>query len=443
MVRRSWRALVVGLLLLVGALGVTACGSSDSSSTSSATTDAAAAPATSTPADTQAAGDDGETAGEQGEGIDPIAYTGGKAGAADSSLAPVTVGWMNNEGGPVGFPEATVSFQAAVKYINEELGGIQGHPLKVETCFVASSEEQAQQCAQKMVNNPEVKLIGDANMSIGAGAMYQTVDDKKPIIGQGSSTPEDAQQKAAWFWFISTLGQRGMATFMAEELKAKDVAIITPEGAFAQLATFYQDLLKKAGVNAKIVAFPATATDLIGPLTAAGVQDADAILASVDGPNCVRVYKALDQLGVKTPVVTTGLCMDPSVEKALGGDLPKGWSFGVTANPENTNDPDVALYLEKLKQYGGDDAATGGLAAVSFGQAMLIARILNKVGPDDITVDSVRKVAEAERGPLFLGPTDVHCGAVKAEPATCILGTGVNTYEGDGNWNTYGGKWFQ
>ena len=39
-------------------------------------------------------------------------------------------------------PLATNGAQMAVKYINAELGGIDGHPLVLKTCFIRSAEEE-------------------------------------------------------------------------------------------------------------------------------------------------------------------------------------------------------------------------------------------------------------------------------------------------------------
>ena len=61
-----------------------------------------------------------------------LEYTGGTAGEADDSLEPIVIGYVNQEGGVPAFPEATVGTEAAVEYINGELGGIGGHPLRAE-----------------------------------------------------------------------------------------------------------------------------------------------------------------------------------------------------------------------------------------------------------------------------------------------------------------------
>src|SRR5262245_54466990 len=74
---------------------------------------------------------------------DYVTYTGGKAGKADQSLPPVSIGWVNQQGGQVEIGRfATNGAELAVKYVNEELGGIGGHPVQLKTCFIASAEEE-------------------------------------------------------------------------------------------------------------------------------------------------------------------------------------------------------------------------------------------------------------------------------------------------------------
>ena len=81
------------------------------------------------------------------------AYVGGK-GKANPKLSPVTLGFINGQGGPpnFNFPQATHVIEAEVKMINAELGGIHGHPVKLNECFWAQAEEEGVRCGQQMVN---------------------------------------------------------------------------------------------------------------------------------------------------------------------------------------------------------------------------------------------------------------------------------------------------
>ncbi|MGH9272922.1 MAG: hypothetical protein ACRDZ2_16805, partial [Ilumatobacteraceae bacterium] len=90
--------------------------------------------------------------------------------ALDSPLQaegePVVIGFQNPEGDPNGsFPEATLGTQAAVDFINAELGGwgadiqngVPGRPIQLEVCKTAIAPDDSQRCANELVSkNPEI-----------------------------------------------------------------------------------------------------------------------------------------------------------------------------------------------------------------------------------------------------------------------------------------------
>ena len=80
-------------------------------------------------------------------------------------------------------------------------------------------------------------------------------------------------------------------------------------------------------MDVKSVAWNPNATDLVGPLTAAGAQTSDVIITNSDPKGCVNLYKALQSLKIKTPVVSEPLCINEQVSKAIG-DFPQ-WTYGI------------------------------------------------------------------------------------------------------------------
>src|SRR5262245_30153043 len=68
------------------------------------------------------------------------AYVGSK-GKAKANLSPVVLGWINGQGGPpnFNFPQVTDVARAAVRMVNAELGGVHGHPIKLNECFIAQA----------------------------------------------------------------------------------------------------------------------------------------------------------------------------------------------------------------------------------------------------------------------------------------------------------------
>ncbi|MET9969233.1 ABC transporter substrate-binding protein, partial [Streptomyces sp. NPDC006356] len=128
-----------------------------------------------------------------------VKYIGGKAGKATGSLSPVTIGWVNEQGGSSSTPEATAAVTAAVKLINERLGGIDGHPLKVRSCFVKSSAEEGQACAQDMYNDANVRIVLTGATSLAAEPLHSVLGKKKPVLGSTPSGSSDLTAANAYY----------------------------------------------------------------------------------------------------------------------------------------------------------------------------------------------------------------------------------------------------
>src|ERR671914_1501582 len=81
-------------------------------------------------------GDQSGGAGEQTV-TDYVDYIGGKAGKADPSKPEISIGWLNQEGGQTEIgAAATDGADLAVKVVNEQLGGIGGHPGTPQKSFI-------------------------------------------------------------------------------------------------------------------------------------------------------------------------------------------------------------------------------------------------------------------------------------------------------------------
>ncbi|MEZ5270347.1 MAG: hypothetical protein R2789_17975 [Microthrixaceae bacterium] len=60
--------------------------------------------------------------------------------AADDSLPPVKVGFMNVDSAPVGaMPELHTATDGFEKFVNAELGGIDGHPMEIVPCLLGNA----------------------------------------------------------------------------------------------------------------------------------------------------------------------------------------------------------------------------------------------------------------------------------------------------------------
>jgi branched-chain amino acid transport system substrate-binding protein len=351
-----------------------------------------------------------------------VTYTGGKAGKANARLSPVTIGAINTQGGQVLVgPGWTNGIKTAVQYVNRYLGGVQGHPLVVSYCFTTSAEEEGTKCGQKFANQ----------------SFYAALGKNKPAVGGVMLLPVDAQRKNNFALFgtnDSVLGPWG--TLGKVHLKAKTAAVVYPQipgidyGAKVERAS-----LESAGIKVTMVGFAPTATDLTGPLTAAGAQNADMIVPQSNAAGCVNIAKALAQLGKSsTPVVSNPLCLDPAVPAGLGGDLPK-WIYGIASSLGfDTTDPAVAPFVRGLKAVGQPKLAADAWVIVAWGQVLTTVKLMNQIGVDKVTSANFAAKIRAFKGPQALGAPSLQCAKYPAEPAACNDQAQFFQYQGAGKF---------
>src|SRR5580765_7391049 len=318
-----------------------------------------------------------------------VTYTGGKVGKANARLSPVVIGAINTQGGQVLVgPGWTNGIKTAVQYVNRYLGGVQGHPLVVSYCFTTSAEEEGTKCGQRFANDRRIKVVEFGAVAVGNQSFYAALGNKKPTVGGVELLPVDAQRKNGFALFgtnDSVLGPWG--TFGRDVLKAKTAAVVYMQVPGIDYgAKVEKDSLESAGIKTTLVGFDANATDLTGPLTAAGAQNADMIVPQSNAAGCVNIAKALAQLGkTKTPVVSNPLCLDPAVPAGLGGDLPK-WIYGIASSLGfDTTDPAVAPFVRGLKAVGQPKLAADAWVIVAWGQILTTAKMMNQLGVANIT----------------------------------------------------------
>jgi branched-chain amino acid transport system substrate-binding protein len=420
-------ALCAAVLMLV----VAACGDdSDSGGGSSASSGGGGNAAQS---------EDAAKSGEQtvSAGVSDYAdYIGAKSsGAADSSKSPITIGWVNQQGGPADVgPGSTDGAEFAVQYLNEKLGGIDGHPVKLFKCYTSTSEEQGQTCGQKMANNKDVKVVAVGAVAIGDQSLTATIGGAKPMVYSVAIGPSAPTNKNGYALFGDGIRVSGpFATYAKDVVKAKTAAIVWPDNpGIAESSKAIVDGAKKVGITAKGVSWSQSATDLVGPLTAAGGQSADVIITNSDPKGCVNLAKAIDQLKIKTPVVSEPLCINETVSKALG-DFPK-WTYGIASTlASDMADPTAQAYAKVVKELNKPAQYSQDVwIPTSFHEMLTIFQWMNKIGPDNISEQTIQEQAKAFKGPQAWGAPTLQCGKNPARPAICNDQTKFYKYEGKG-----------
>jgi branched-chain amino acid transport system substrate-binding protein len=499
---RRWPALAIGLSLTLVAA---ACGDDDDNA-STATTGAATATTGAATATTGASTTGGATATTKaGTATTSAGSTGGSSGgtagcppiddsidaaegtgagrfisdltcAKDKPLKavgdPLIIGFQNPEGDPNGsFPEYSEAAEAAVKYINEELGGFgadiqngkPGRPIQLEVCKMAISPDDSQRCANELLAKKPFLIVSSLNFFGNQIPIYQQA--KVPAIVGTPITIADFTSKGVYSigGGGGCLGvHTGLVKYVTQDLKAKRVAVPwadTPPGVVC-----YYDLEKKPldvlagkvkgsskdagsipdlqdiGVPVK----PAT-PDVTPQVTQVLDFKPEGIIFSAQGADCWNFVDGLGRLGWtpdKIPLVLSGACIDFDAMKAAG-DLAKGIYFvgsagAVTQDPATIKNPrdkfEAEIYQSKPAQYGMPQAdllkgfATAGWAVML--DAWETASTLAANGTE-VTPQSFEAAIAATDNTHAFGSTPLSCSTAP-EPYIAVCNSLVTATKWDG-----------
>lgn len=357
---------------------------------------------------------------------DYLKYVGGHAGAANPKLSPISIGWVNQQGGSADIaPETTIGAQIAAKWLNKYAGGIDGHPVNLVTCYIPDTVSSAAQCGQKFANDKAVSAVAMGAVAIGNQSLEQALaPTKKPIVFLISLANVDDSYKPGYALYgDSTHILAPYATFAKNVLHAKRVAVLYENTPGAVLgADIIVDALKFVGIKTTIVGFDPSTTDLTTPLTAADAQNANLVISTVGGTDCSNLYTAMKELGLtkKVKVGVFGPCASSQVQTADGGSLPPGWYYA-SANSayQDPADPSGPAFYKVTKLFGDTQYAADPWVTDSFGQIITIAKWMTELGGKDLTPARIASEGSAFKGPVPFGAQHLVCGQYKNAPAVC------------------------
>jgi branched-chain amino acid transport system substrate-binding protein len=427
---RSSRALTV-FAAAASALALAACGSSSNSTTSTGgSTSSSGGSATTTSSG-------GSSAALSSAAAQYAPFTGGTAGKAASGT-PINIGYINNEGGVPSFPDATAAAKVAVQFVNAQLGGVGGRPVKLVTCFPLN-EGQGQTCAQQFLNDSSISLIVDGVTPVGSASFFQTIGGKKPVIEAVPATPNDVQAKHAYGISSGGFAAGNDATYVANTLKAKTVGVLgaSDDPGSVAAVNVLKGALQKLGVKVTVATYTTTSSDLLPALSASGGNKNDVIyMDSVSTPNCISAAKAAQQAAITKPIVGVNACVTSVVKQALG-DFPKWTTRWNQEDPYAQGSADVKAYNTVMASYN-PKAETAGTAGTVFSAVMLAVKMLNQAGAS-ATPASLESALSAFKGPAPMLPPNLKFGAIPGMPALGTLASRMYTYGGNGQWKDASG----
>jgi branched-chain amino acid transport system substrate-binding protein len=384
------------------------------------------------------------------------ATTAAKAGASPASSAaaattlpppkgePIVVAMISQESGPAALPDSGLAAEAAVAYVNAELGGAGGRPLRLETCVTDGSPEQSSACANKLLESHPVAFVGETELGT-AGSVPIIERAGIPLVGAAGVTPELISSKSASAFGLDAVGDwAGWTKYLATDGAAHTINLLNIDipaaGVFeAVVRSVAQANGAKVG---QVVSLPLNASDATSQMAAVSQGNPDVIMAVTSAQLCVPVAQAHAGIAPSTKLFLPGICASPQTLSAAGSAMEGAYIGLGSQNPYDAADPQVATYRRALKTYGGDKVPLSQFAGNAFTAVMNLKDVVDKLDPASVTAANIATAIKAGVSvPSFMTDTYTCDQRLAMSPVTCSKGRRVFKASG-GQLTNLRDKWY-
>lgn len=375
--------------------------------------------------------------GSDGDGDGPV------AGDNVATEAPVTFGMMQQTAGAAAQAVAGQGAEAGVWYVNNKMGGINGHELKLSVCEDDLSPENAVSCANKWVSE-DVPVVIDAYSAGIAGAVPALLEAGIPYVGTvaGDATVEVNENPAAYYFTgpLSITAAGIIPMMQSFGVEKSSFVVMDAPSAHTYVDAVLLPFSERGGIDTQVTWVDPATTDFNTVAATVIRQDPDLIgnlALSEDG--CTGLIAALRTQGWDKPIYG-GSCSH-FVE-----DLPGDQAAGVSVIPRTWLPQSLphapAEVQEELEDYNeaiaavGYEGVTSSRAVYSFTSIVTLAQILNAAGTTDFTAETIAKtIGEVKDFPTFMGPT-ITCDGQQfpGSPSACANVGIFFTVQEDGSY---------
>ena len=397
--RSNWLGTVIG----VAAIGLMAAGCGSSSSSTSTASGAGGSASAST------------TASASATASDSVFGTPKKA-----TGSPYVFGMINDETGAVTFPEARQGAIAAMEYVNNYLGGINGHPIVIDNCVGDGTPATAARCANELVAKHPIAILGAADVGAPASIPVYAHAGLAYLGGIPFTPVPFVAPNSIQFWSISVGDNAAAAVFAGKTLGVKSVSIMyfsNPQG--ESILPQIIPVFKAAGVT-KISTVPVSPTTPDPSPQAAIVQSSGAELAYVDIPNgCGSVLKSLKSVGYTGKLIGIDPCSAPPVIQAAAG----GAEGLYTSEPfvlQTGNSQQAQLFQAAMKKWAAPGSLVDSVSVSGFATVMNVQQTLSTIKGTPTTKTILAAFKSGSNHPNFLShPYTCDGQQMKGAPAIC------------------------
>jgi branched-chain amino acid transport system substrate-binding protein len=351
-----------------------------------------------------------------------VASALGQADPANQSLSPAVVGFINQDAGSAAaYPEGKAAALAAASYINDYLGGVGGHPLKLDTCSTDGTLTSDQNCAQEMVSD-KVTYV-QSGISFNSYAWDSILGPAGiPIVGFNPFTGPEYLDKDAFSFGALPVGAAAVAQKIASLPGVKTVALVvnTVPGSLA-VVPLIQAALSSLNVKSKVVKYAEGTANLLATYVSAKTGS-DAIIANLSTPDCIAFAEAAASQSNTLPIGYQGTCTTPAVFRAVGSDM-TGWYTSSGLQDPNGSSQDASVYRAAMAKYESS-VGLSLIAQTAFSNVMTAHKfVLEPLGSSVTPQSALTAITNTAGGQIFMGPTFKCPGAVL--PAVCSTSVAI------------------
>jgi branched-chain amino acid transport system substrate-binding protein len=365
-----------------------------------------------------------------------VKYTGAKPGKANAGLSPITIGFPNATQGSSAFPWYTTEMTHAAALVNDDLGGVDGHPLKISFCESSTAEEQG----QEFLADKSVKVVMTDGLNIGDQSLHATLNGKIPVVGSVPTSLQDANSKRSFYLTSGVFGATGIATYLTQYLHAHTVALLSASDVPVAVAAagVLKGYLKAEGIKVTEGEYSSSATDYLPAIEASKASTADAVLALVILPDqCLGMSRSLTEAHVTKPVIAFFSCVGTTLKKGLG-DYPKWTYFSFTPNvlgpPANAT---LGAQFAAVKNWEAPFASQipdAASPALNLSTVLTIVKIMDELGANHLSSAAISTKMHAFKGPVFAGAPKLDFGGDAVFNDVGTLASDFPIYHGNGDW---------
>jgi branched-chain amino acid transport system substrate-binding protein len=400
----SRRGIVLGAVvaLVVGLLA--GCGGSSSSSSSSSSA-APTSASTSSSASSSAA---------------PAAPSSASLGTPHKATkSPYLFGMINDNSGPVTFPEVSQAATAGIDYVNNYLNGINGHPIQLDLCSSDGQPATSQSCANQIAAKHPMLILGGADTG-SSGAFPVWERDSYAYVGGPPFTPVESNAPNAVIFISLVVSDNGAAIQYAKaKLGIKTASILATDNTQGlYTGSVIANEMKGAGIVAKTIPVSPTAADLSAPAASAIGNSPD--LVYDETPNaCPAALKALKSVGYSGKIAGIDPCTSPPAI-ASAGSAAEGLLFAEPFYSLDSGNSQASLAAAILAKYAPKTIAVDSPALSGLGAVMNIQATLSKMSASLTGKSILAAFRTGSNHPNFLAhPYTCDGKQVPAQTASC------------------------